>query len=29
MMDFNFGENPAAQPDHSDPWQFTNFLFRP
>lgn len=24
-----FGENPAAQPDHSDPWQFTNFLFRP
>ncbi len=24
-----FGENPEAQPDHSDPWQFTNFLFRP
>lgn len=24
-----FGENPQAQPDHSDPWQFTNFLFRP
>ena len=24
-----FGENPAAYPDHSDPWQFTNFLFRP
>ncbi|NLX55238.1 MAG: homospermidine synthase [Planctomycetaceae bacterium] len=24
-----FNENPEAQPDHSDPWQFTNFLFRP
>ena len=24
-----FSENPDAQPDHSDPWQFGNFLFRP
>jgi len=24
-----FSENPDAQPDHSDPWQFRNFLFRP
>lgn len=24
-----FIENPDAQPDHSDPWQFRNFLFRP
>ncbi len=24
-----FGENPEAQPDHNDPWQFSNFLFRP
>ena len=24
-----FSENPEAQPDHSDPWQFTNFVFRP
>ncbi len=24
-----FDENPQAQPDQSDPWQFTNFLFRP
>ncbi|MDD2707556.1 MAG: saccharopine dehydrogenase C-terminal domain-containing protein [Verrucomicrobiae bacterium] len=24
-----FGENPQAQPDHGDPWQFTNFIFRP
>lgn len=24
-----FSENPQAQPDQSDPWQFTNFLFRP
>ncbi|HOX03451.1 MAG TPA: saccharopine dehydrogenase C-terminal domain-containing protein [Candidatus Paceibacterota bacterium] len=24
-----FYENPQAQPDQSDPWQFTNFLFRP
>jgi len=24
-----FDENPQAQPDLSDPWQFTNFLFRP
>jgi homospermidine synthase len=24
-----FQENPDAQPDHSDPWQFRNFLFRP
>lgn len=24
-----FGENPDAQPDHDDPWQFRNFLFSP
>lgn len=24
-----FDENPMAQADQSDPWQFTNFLFRP
>jgi len=24
-----FDENPQAQPDQSDPWQFKNFLFRP
>ena len=24
-----FDENPQAQPDQTDPWQFTNFLFRP
>ena len=24
-----FSENPEAQPDHADPWQFSNFLFRP
>ncbi len=24
-----FDENPQARPDQSDPWQFTNFLFRP
>lgn len=24
-----FDENPLAQPDQTDPWQFTNFLFRP
>jgi len=24
-----FSENPEAQPDHTDPWQFSNFLFRP
>ncbi len=23
----HFAENPAAQPDHEDPWQFRNFLF--
>lgn len=25
----HFGENPAAQADHDDPWQFRNFLFTP
>ena len=24
-----FNENPEAQPDHEDPWQFSNFLFQP
>ena len=24
-----FDENPLAQPDQSDPWQFVNFLFHP
>ena len=24
-----FAENPEAQSDESDPWQFTNFVFRP
>ena len=24
-----FSENPEAQPDHKDPWQFTNFVFQP
>jgi len=24
-----FSENPEAQPDHTAPWQFSNFLFRP
>lgn len=23
-----FSENPETQPDHTDPWQFSNFLFR-